>query len=213
VAAPTDNSTGKSSKRLSNLTGEGIIVDIGTGDGIFVYQSARQNPNKFYIGIDANPTPLRKISEKIHRRPEKGGAPNVLFIQSSVEGLPTELNGVADEVHIHFPWGSLLAAIATPNPEVLANVRCICSAGALLEIVLGLDPTRDAAELERLGMPPIDVAFIENVLGPLYLSSGFEIVERGVLPAVEWARFHTTWAKRLKSGRDRLLTYIIARAV
>ena len=213
MAAPTDNSAEKNSKRLSSFTGEGIIVDIGTGDGLFVYQTARKNPNKFYIGIDANPSPLRKISEKIHRKPAKGGAPNVLFIQSSVEELPTELNGVADEVHVHFPWGSLLAAIATGNLEVLANVRRICSPGALLEIVLGLDPIRDVAELERLKMQPIDVAFIENVLGPLYLSSGFEILERGVLPAVEWAKFHTTWAKRLKGGKERLLTYIIAKAV
>lgn len=213
MAAPTDNSPEKSSKSLSNLTGDGIIVDIGTGDGLFVYQTARRNPNKFYIGIDANPTTLRKISERIHRRPEKGGAPNVLFIQSTVEELPTELDGVANEVHIHFPWGSLLAAVMTGRQDVLANVRRICTVGALLEIVLGLDPVRDAAELERLEIAPIDIPFIDRVLGPLYLSSGFSIVERGILPGVEWAKFHTTWAKRLKSRKERLLTYIIATAV
>jgi len=213
VAAPTDNSANENSRELSSLTGEGIIIDIGTGDGLFVYQAARQNPNKFYIGIDANPTPLRKVSEKIHRKPQKGGAPNVLFIQSSVEDLPGELDGVADEVHIHFPWGSLLAAVATGAADALSNLRRICSTGALLEIVLGLDPSRDAAELERLQLKPVDVAFIDTVLGPLYLSAGFEIVERGILPEAEWTKFHTTWAKRLKSGKSRLLTYIIAKAV
>ena len=50
-----------------------MIIDIGTGDGRFVYQSARRNPNKFYIGIDPNTRPLTKISEKIHRKPAKGG--------------------------------------------------------------------------------------------------------------------------------------------
>ncbi|HSE20986.1 MAG TPA: class I SAM-dependent methyltransferase [Pyrinomonadaceae bacterium] len=213
MAAPTDNSTEQNSTKLSSLTGEGIIVDIGTGDGLFVYQSARQNPNKFYIGIDANPTPLQKISERIHRKPQKGGAPNVLFIQSSVEDLPNELDGVAAEVHIHFPWGSLLAAVATGAEDVIGNIRRICSTGALLEIVFGLDPARDAAELDRLNIGPIDVAFIDTVLCPLYTSSGFEIVERAILPEDEWAKFHTTWAKRLKSGRGRLLTYIIAKAV
>jgi 16S rRNA (adenine(1408)-N(1))-methyltransferase len=213
VAAPTDNSADENSRELSSLTGEGIIIDIGTGDGLFVYQSARQNPNKFYIGIDANPTPLRKVSEKIHRKPQKGGAPNVLFIQSSVEDLPEELDGVADEVHVHFPWGSLLAAVATGASDVISNLRRMCSTGALLEIVLGLDPSRDAAELERLQIERVDVAFIDTVLGPLYLSAGFEIVERGILPEAEWTKFHTTWAKRLKSGKGRLLTYIIAKAV
>ena len=76
MAAPGDNSIDTSLKNLSPLTGEGVIIDIGTGDGRFVYQSARQNPNKFYIGIDPNVTPLEKISEKIHRKPSKGGAPH-----------------------------------------------------------------------------------------------------------------------------------------
>jgi ubiquinone/menaquinone biosynthesis C-methylase UbiE len=76
-----------------------VIVDIGTGDGRFVYQCARENPNKFYIGIEPNVRPLEKISEKIHRKPDKGGAPNVLFVQAAVEALPSELNAIADEVH------------------------------------------------------------------------------------------------------------------
>ena len=213
MAAPTDNSTEQNSTRLSSLTGEGITVDIGTGDGLFVYQSARQNPNKFYIGIDPNVSPLQKISERIHRKPQKGGAPNVLFIQATVEELPAELEGVATEVHIHFPWGSLLAAVATGADDVIRNIRRICSPGALLEIVFGLDPARDANELDRLSINPIEVQFIDTVLVPLYLSSGFEIVERGILPEPEWAKFHTTWANRLKSGEGRLLTYIISKAV
>src|SRR5215470_13310288 len=84
-------------------TGGGVIVDIGTGDGLFVCQSARQNPDRFYIGIDASPQALEKISEKICRKTAKGGLPNVLFVQATVEELPSELDGVADEVHIHFP--------------------------------------------------------------------------------------------------------------
>jgi 16S rRNA (adenine(1408)-N(1))-methyltransferase len=80
------------------LTGEEVIIDMGTGDGFFVYHSARRNPRKFYIGIDANPRPLEKVSEKVHRRAAKGGLPNVLFVQAAVEDLPLELDGVADEV-------------------------------------------------------------------------------------------------------------------
>ena len=72
-----------------------MVIDIGTGDGLFVYQSARQNPKKFYIGVDANPRALEKVSEKVHRKPAKGGLANVLFLQAAVEDLPTELDGVA----------------------------------------------------------------------------------------------------------------------
>jgi ubiquinone/menaquinone biosynthesis C-methylase UbiE len=114
-----------------------VIVDIGTGDGRFVYQSARENPGRFYLGIDPNVRPLEKISEKIHRKPAKGGAPNALFIQAAIEELPAELNGVADEIHVHFPWGSLLRAVATADVLLLQNLHRICAPGTLLEVVLG----------------------------------------------------------------------------
>ena len=188
-------------------------MDIGTGDGRFVYQSARQNPNKFYIGIDPNVRPLGKISEKIHRKPSKGGAANVLFIQSAVEDLPAELYGVADEVHVHFPWGSLLRAIVMGDEAVLSNLRRICSPGALLEVVLGLDPVRDRSEIDRLELPPFTVDYIDNQLVAQYRSAGFDVFERGTLPADQWPEFNTSWAKRLQGNAQRLLTYLIARAV
>jgi 16S rRNA (adenine(1408)-N(1))-methyltransferase len=217
VAAPTDNSTSESSTNLSDLTGErtgeGVVIDIGTGDGRFVYQSARRNPKKFYIGIDPNVRPLEKISEKIYRKPAKGGAPNVLFIQPSVEDLPAELDGVADELHVHFPWGSLLRAVATGDKVVLPNLRRICRTGALLEVVLGLDPLRDQTEIQRLDLPALSLEFIDQVLARKYAAAEFEITERGILPASEWPEFDTSWAKRLQQSDQRPITYLIARAV
>ena len=213
MVVPTDNSIEKLSKHSLPLTGEGIVVDIGTGDGLFVYQSARQNPNKFYIGIDANVRPLAKISEKIHRKPAKGGAPNVLFIQSAVEDLPAELDAVADEVHIHFPWGSLLKAVASGDVDILANVRRICAADALLEVVVGLDPSRDLAEINRLGLHSFTIELIDHDLAHRYRAAGFEIKERGSLSAGDWPEFKTSWAKRLKGSDARPIVYLIARAV
>lgn len=212
MVAPSDNWIKPPSTNSSDHTGEGVIIDIGTGDGRFVYQSARQNPNKFYIGIDPNTRPLEKISEKIYRKPEKGGAGNVLFIQAAVEDLPAELNGVADEVHVHFPWGSLLRAVAVGEIEVLRKVRRICSTGALLEVVTGLDPERDQSEIERLGLTPLSLKFIDTVLTNNYAAAGFKIIERGILAASEWSDFDTSWAKRLKGNKRRPITYLIARA-
>jgi 16S rRNA (adenine(1408)-N(1))-methyltransferase len=212
VAEPIDDSIDLNSSISSRLTGEGIILDIGTGDGLFVYQAARRNPRKFFIGVDANSRPLEKISEKIHRRPQKGGAPNALFIQAAVENLPEELDGVADEVHVHFPWGSLLRAVATGDTSVLANLRRICAADAMLEVVAGLDPDRDRLEMQRLGVELVSIEYIDSVLKPRYREAGFLVMRRGVLAPDEWARLSTTWAKRL-SGSDRAVWYIVARAV
>lgn len=213
MAEPPDNSIDKPSKTLLLPTGEGIVIDIGTGDGAFVYQCARQNPRKFYIGIDANPRPLEKISEKIYRKRAKGGLPNVLFIQAAVEDLPSELDGVADELHIHFPWGSLMGAVISGDASVLRSLRRICSNEALLEIVIGLDPARDASELERLRIPSLSIDYIDSILASKYQEAGFTVVERDILPQSAWPTIRTSWGKRLKGRVDRSLVYIIARGI
>lgn len=213
MEAPIDNWTNTLSTSLSNHTAGGVIIDIGTGDGRFVYQSARQNPNKFFIGIDPNTRPLEKISEKIHRKPAKGGAPNVLFIQAAVEDLPSELDGVADEVHVHFPWGSLLRSFAAGDLAVLRSVRRICAPEALLEVVIGLDPERDRSEIERLDLSPLSLDFVDQTLLPQYAAAGFEVTERGVLEPSAWSTFNTSWAKRLHGNEHRSIVYLVARVL
>ena len=188
------------------------MIDVGTGDGAFVYKSARLNPGKLYIGVDANPRPLDKISEKIHRRPQQGGMPNALFVQAAVESLPDELDGIADEVHVHFPWGSLLRAVAKGDSAMLGNLRRICAAGAQLEVVVGLDPERDRAEMQRLALQALSLEHIDSVLTPQYRDAGFVVIKRGILSQRECARLATAWAKRL-SGSDRTVWYLVARAV
>jgi 16S rRNA (adenine(1408)-N(1))-methyltransferase len=189
------------------------VIDLGTGDGLFVYQCARENPKKFYIGVDANARPLEKLSEKIYRKPARGGLSNLLFLQSAVEDLPAELDGVANEVHVHFPWGSLLQAAATGDRMVIGNIRRLCADGALLEIVIGLDPERDRTEIERLRLPPVTIEHIDSVLLHHYRRAGFEILERGQILPSDWPELRTSWAKRLKGRPSRPLLYIIARAV
>ena len=212
MAEPFDDSIKQPSSSSSPLTGEGIVIDIGTGDGLFVYQCARANPNKFFIGIDANPRPLEKVSEKIHRKPAKVGLPNVLFLQAALEDLPSELDGVADEVHVHFPWGSLLRVVATGDETGLKNLRRVCADEALLEIVIGIDAERDRSEIERLGLSLLSIDHIDRDLTPRYRAAGFEIIERGLLAQSEWPRLQTSWAKRLRGNQGREVTYIIARA-
>jgi 16S rRNA (adenine(1408)-N(1))-methyltransferase len=190
-----------------------VILDIGTGDGLFVYQSARRNRDQFYIGLDVSAGALDKISEKIHRQPSKGGLANVLFVQAAVEELPRELDGVADEVHVHFPWGSLLRAVASGDGTVLRNLRRLCANGAWVEIVIGVDPERDRSEVERLGLPPLSAAYVEGVLKPRYQEAGFEVTEIGLRPPSEWPPLRTSWGQRLRGSACRSLLFIVARAV
>jgi 16S rRNA (adenine(1408)-N(1))-methyltransferase len=213
VEALSDNSTNESLENLSNRTGEGIAVDIGTGDGRFVYNLACQNPNKFFIGIDANTKPLEKISMKATRKPTKGGLANVLFLQAAIENLPEELNGVADEIHIHFPWGSLLRTVAIGDEEILRSLHRIAAPDCLLEIIIGIDETRDHAEIERLELPALSIKYLETVLCPKYEAVGFEVIEKGILNQSEWSKLETSWARKLQGNESRKVVYLIAQAI
>ena len=213
MVEPPDNWTQTPSNNSLLHTGEGIVIDIGTGDGLFVYQCARMNPNKFYIGIDANIRPLEKISEKIHRKPAKGGAENVLFLHASVEDLPEELTGVADEVHIHFPWGSLLRGVTVGEEAVLSSIRRVCSTDALLEITIALDTERDVSEIDRLELPALSPDYIKSDLTNRYRNAGFEIVESGESEPTNWKQLQTSWARRLSGNPNRSLIYLIAKAI
>lgn len=213
MAAQSDNSKGKNSKNLLNHTGEGVVVDIGTGDGRFVYRSAEKNPNKFYIGIDANAAPLGKISMKATRKPAKGGLPNVLFVQAAIENLPEELNATADEIHIHFPWGSLLKAVVSGDEDALASLRRICAPECELEIIIGIDEMRDRTEIERLGLPTLSGEYLKEILIPKYAAAGFQILESGALNPSEWSRLETSWARKLQSNDNRKCIYLVFEAV
>jgi 16S rRNA (adenine(1408)-N(1))-methyltransferase len=197
---------------LSRLTGGGVIVDIGTGDGRFVYESAKENPEKFFIGIDPNTKPLRKISMKATRKPAKGGVANVLFIRAAIEELPTELDHTADEIHIHFPWGSLLGGIANGDERILGGVHRISAPGCLLEVVIGFDPARDQRELERLGISGFSVDYVRKTMAARYEGARLKVKEVGVLEKGKWTRLHSSWARRLLSNDAREVVYFIAEA-
>ena len=212
MAARSNNSTRTSLENLSRLTGGGVIVDIGTGDGRFVYESAKENPKKFFIGIDPNTKPLRKISMKATRKPAKGGRANVLFIRAAIEELPEELDNTADEIHIHFPWGSLLGAVATGDDHMLQSLHRMSAPGCFLEVVIGFDPERDRRELGRLGISEFSVDYVRSTLVTRYEAARFKVKEVGLLDKGEWTRLHSSWARRLSSNDAREVVYFIAEA-
>jgi 16S rRNA (adenine(1408)-N(1))-methyltransferase len=139
--------------------------------------------------------------------------PNVLFLQAAVEALPHELEGIADEVNVNFPWGSLLRAVATGDKLILDNLRRICSPKALLKVTIGLDAKKDKTEIERLALPSLSADYTNWVLAARYKDSGFKIVETDNLASWDSAEFQTSWAKRLKGNPDRIFIRFVARAV
>ena len=70
------------------------IVDLGTGNGRFVYKSATKNPDSFYIGVDPSEKQLKEYSRKAVRKK----LPNIIFCLGSIEILPKELRLVSKEL-------------------------------------------------------------------------------------------------------------------
>lgn len=180
----------------------GIRIDIGTGDGAFVYKSARTSPNQFFVGIDSNADNLAKYSRKTRQKPAKGGVKNALFVQASIEALPEELNGLATHVSILFPWGSLLKTVATPDVRVLQGLHRICRADAELRIVFGYNHRREPGVTAALGLPLLSLEYLQTMVRNHYTQAGFAIqacqLEKSALRDIP-----TTWAQRLAYGKDR----------
>ena len=133
-------------------------------------------------------------------------------MQAAVENLPEQLNGVAEELHIHFPWGSLLRAVAVGETAILSGLRRICAPEALCEIVIGIDEERDKSEIERLQLPDLTLEYLEELL-PKYKSAGFKVLERGLLEASRWEQMETSWVKKLQGNINRRVIYFILEAV
>ena len=128
---------------------------------------------------------------------------NLLYVRAAVESLPVELAGAADQVSVVLPWGSLLAAVALPRPEVLRGIRALCQPGARVTVVLGSDPARDRAELQRLGISPLQPSGLASRLALGYGEAGFTLKAVRALEPNGLARWPSTWTKRLARGDGR----------
>ena len=193
------------------------IVDLGTGDGRAVIVEATADPGALVIGIDADARTMAELSRRAAAAPAKGGHPNAVFIASGVELLPAELDGVADRVTVRFPWGSLLRGAIGADPAVSASIARLVGVTGTLELALSIvehdrlgtrdqietalvDATSDAA-FARLGRPfeETDIERIRAVFGGLGLRlAGVEPMTRE-----EVAAYGSSWARRLRVGRDR----------
>ena len=75
--------------------------------------------------------------------------------------------------------------------------------------MIALDSSRDAAELERLGLDQLSVELIDKELRSRFLKAGLRITDRREEPGL-WSEFRTSWSKRLRGNRNRNLICINA---
>jgi len=77
----------------------------------------------------------------------------VAFLIESVERLPP-LDGIAGEVTVHFPWGSLLAGLIAADPATLARLATLLEPGGELRMLISAT-ARDRYARDRPRASPI----------------------------------------------------------
>ncbi len=187
-----------------------VVIDIGTGDGLFVYRSALRETDRFFIGVEPDVRSLEKTSVKTYRDTKESA--NALFVRATVDDLPQEFTAIASEARIHFPWGRLLKAVGSGEAGVLNGLRRVCEPEAKLLAVLSVDPERDYAELKRLSMPPMTAAHFDE-LKELYRAAGFEMRWETKPASSIPSTIETSWAGRLKHSKSRRLILLSAVAI
>lgn len=164
---------------------EHILLDLGTGDGRFVYHMAKQHPDQFFIGVDA-------CRENLHLSSRKK-RPNALFVIANAETLPVELNGLACHITINFPWSSLLEGLLKENDPLVCRLRTITRPCAGMDIHLNGEALATAGWTLESGAEQI-----KRILN----TAGWKTKSRACMDTHLLRSFPTTWAKRLAFGRD-----------
>lgn len=116
---------------------------------------------------------MAEVSRRAAAKPARGGLENAMFLQGSLETLSGELDGLADELTVNFPWGSLLRAVALPEPTLLQRLAALAKPGADLDILVNLTPLRDAAYAAKLGFANAALTDDKPRLRGTYASAGW----------------------------------------
>jgi 16S rRNA (adenine(1408)-N(1))-methyltransferase len=137
------------------------------------------------IGIDAC---REQLAERSRRAPA-----NALYLIANALSVPAALDGLATQLTINFPWGTLLTGLLAGDPALCAQLPMLARPGARLEVRLNAGALEEAGwTLEAGGTR------IRQVLR----AAGYAVSAPVPLGAAELRACPTTWARRLAVGRD-----------
>jgi 16S rRNA (adenine(1408)-N(1))-methyltransferase len=162
-----------------------------------VLAAAAAEPDRLVVGVDASAAAMAEASRRAGRRPGRGGLPNALFVVAAAETLPPELDGLADLVTVHFPWGSLLRGLLAADPAIMAGLVRVMRPGATLSVLLS------ATDRDRgAGVGPVGEQTLHALAAP-YARHGLALTRVRPATAADVAASRSTWGKRLGAGVRR----------
>ncbi len=118
--------------------------------------------------------------------------PNLVLLREPLEGLG--FASIADELTVHFPWGSLLRGALAEDESVFDAICRLPRSGGALTLLLSLTA--------RDGREPLSPRDIGRVM-LAYRSRGFALIEDRAVVRADVDAAHSSWGKRLDVGETR----------
>jgi len=176
---------------------EHVLVDVGTGVGNALLRRARRDPETFFIGVDAAADNLREASDRAHRQPARGGVNNVAFVAAAANDLPGDLAGIADEVTVVLPWGSLLQVVLLADPVFVGKLLAVLKPRGRIEMLISVAESDVGA-----GKIDFDEAHAHALVAKY---EGLGLKQEGLKMADEQdvERLGSSWGRRLAIPRRR----------
>ncbi len=141
---------------------------------------ARSHPSELVLALDANADGMREASRR--------ASSNALFLVCAAEAIPAELDGVADLLTIHFPWGSLLSGVTGAAPEFTVRLAgLVAPSGAVRLLVASAE--RDGGR----GQPDLDPERVARA----WESHGLRVTGLRSANVADAVAAHSSWGKRL----------------
>lgn len=149
---------------------------------------ARARADTLTIGLDASADALAYAA----RRSMREALPNLVLLREPIETLA--LTAVADEVTVHFPWGSLLRGALVEDETVFDALCRLPRPSGALTLMLSVT-ARDG----RAPLTEGDVARVTRA----YLSRGFLVADDRPVTRSDVDAARSSWGKRLDVGGTR----------
>lgn len=179
------------------------FLDIGTGDGRYVYKSALNNPNHLYIGIDPSAN-LKEYQREINRKRLK----NAVLLNSSIENFNPKISEYFDEITIILPWGNLLKYVVTVDIEFFTKIAKWLKPGGLITIIFGFNEELEERITKRLNLPELTDKEIQTIKNNYLNLKKLKVKEFRESFYSELGILDTSWAKKLSFGKNRKYLYL-----
>lgn len=190
-------------KTLKELNFEKYFLDIGTGDGRYVYKNALANPHTLYIGIDPASN-LKEYQRQINRKKLR----NALLINVSIENFNPSGEELFDEITIILPWGNLLKYVVTADKSFYEKITLWLKPTGVIKVIFGFNEELEEKQTKRLNLKDLNEKEMEYLKNQYSSLSNLNLVEFKEITYLDLSMVDTSWSKKLSFGKNRKYIFL-----